>query len=89
MIADLYDSLTCRVRKLKCDEAKPFCGNCTKASRDCVFTERAVFRNIEVQSFSGPDESCVEDHVWLEVPKDRKLHPMELISDSLADNTPQ
>ena len=29
--------MTCRSRRLKCDETKPNCGQCIKASRDCVF----------------------------------------------------
>ncbi|KAJ5329337.1 hypothetical protein N7452_009727 [Penicillium brevicompactum] len=42
--------MTCRGRKLKCDEAKPVCGPCVKADRECRFEERCIFRNQNVPS---------------------------------------
>ncbi|OQD87465.1 hypothetical protein PENANT_c005G00356 [Penicillium antarcticum] len=74
--------LTCRGRKLKCDEAKPICGPCNKASRECKFDQRCIFRS---QTFStlkprhkrragsrGNDTSNVldEGQTWVEVPHD-------------------
>ncbi|KAJ3534048.1 hypothetical protein NM208_g7708 [Fusarium decemcellulare] len=35
---------TCRLRKLKCNEAKPICGQCAKSARPCSYDERPVFR---------------------------------------------
>lgn len=29
--------LTCRSRKVKCDEAKPSCSNCTRLKRNCIY----------------------------------------------------
>ena len=31
-----------RNRRIKCDESKPRCSNCTKAERDCVYSDRSV-----------------------------------------------
>ncbi|KAH8667148.1 hypothetical protein BGZ61DRAFT_592658 [Ilyonectria robusta] len=72
--------LTCRCRKLKCDEIKPVCGHCTKGSRDCNYTERSIFRSFEIRSPSKRKASDISDsphrqlsifegdHVWLDVP---------------------
>ena len=38
-------SLTCRQRKLKCDELKPVCGQCTKANRNCQPSDTITFRH--------------------------------------------
>ncbi|KAL5356721.1 hypothetical protein BJX96DRAFT_162637 [Aspergillus floccosus] len=38
-------SLTCRTRKLKCDEQKPECSQCRKGSRVCRPSEGIVFRH--------------------------------------------
>ncbi|PGH32503.1 hypothetical protein GX50_04677 [[Emmonsia] crescens] len=37
--------LTCRSRKLKCDEQQPQCSQCRKASRECRPSEGIVFRH--------------------------------------------
>ncbi|KIW26099.1 uncharacterized protein PV07_09226 [Cladophialophora immunda] len=42
---------TCRARKLKCDEAKPICGQCLKSHRDCVRSEPITFRHHQNSSF--------------------------------------
>lgn len=36
--------LTCRSRKVKCDEAQPACRNCTRLERQCVYQLRRVRR---------------------------------------------
>ncbi|OIW27838.1 hypothetical protein CONLIGDRAFT_452418 [Coniochaeta ligniaria NRRL 30616] len=36
--------LTCRSRRVKCDETRPVCGNCQKSNRDCVQEERQEAR---------------------------------------------
>ncbi|KAK7418423.1 hypothetical protein QQX98_003915 [Neonectria punicea] len=81
--------LTCRCRKLKCDEIKPVCGNCTKSSRDCSYAERSIFRNFEVRSpskrkasdIAGPEQRQLSifegDHVWLEIPAQLTFVPIE------------
>ncbi|KAH7129859.1 hypothetical protein B0J13DRAFT_563430 [Dactylonectria estremocensis] len=72
--------LTCRCRKLKCDEIKPICGHCAKGSRDCSYSERSIFRTFEIRSPSKRKASDAAqsphrqlsvfegDHVWLDVP---------------------
>ncbi|PWN54123.1 hypothetical protein IE53DRAFT_32278 [Violaceomyces palustris] len=35
--------LTCKRRKLKCDEEKPSCIRCRNASRECSYTEQSLF----------------------------------------------
>ncbi|ESZ93520.1 hypothetical protein SBOR_6101 [Sclerotinia borealis F-4128] len=47
---------TCRQRKLKCDEIKPECGQCRKASRQCVPSDGVVFRHQQNASMNGSDE---------------------------------
>ncbi|KAF2270802.1 hypothetical protein CC78DRAFT_610863 [Lojkania enalia] len=75
--------LTCRQRKLKCDEKKPRCGQCNKASRACVPSSGLVFRHQHNASMNGEDTSeknalrgfyaykntFDEDTVWLDIPK--------------------
>ncbi|KAI1751976.1 hypothetical protein F4782DRAFT_164892 [Xylaria castorea] len=71
--------LTCRHRKVKCDEARPDCGPCTKSSRKCEYVERTVFRNFEGYTPSKrkqhgktrPSSKPVlrEEQTWLDVPR--------------------
>ncbi|EMT72498.1 hypothetical protein NOF04DRAFT_13942 [Fusarium oxysporum II5] len=44
---------TCRIRKIKCDEAKPFCEKCVKTGRKCDGYE-SVFRPFSSQVPSTP-----------------------------------
>ncbi|KAL4931275.1 putative C6 finger domain protein [Aspergillus undulatus] len=38
--------LTCRQRRIKCDEEKPVCKNCTKSKRECKgYAQRLIFKN--------------------------------------------
>lgn len=75
--------MTCRARKLKCDEAKPVCGHCIKSDRECKFEERFIFRNQNVpspkrrkrsagarQNGEKVDES--DDRTWVEIPPERE-----------------
>lgn len=79
-------SLTCKGRKLKCDEAKPTCGKCIKASRDCVYGDRSIFRSQEIGSTPGrkrrkrdrrgSEPTLIEENrTWVEVPTERKCQP--------------
>lgn len=75
-------SLTCRQRKLKCDEKKPTCGQCFKAARQCILSSGIVFRHQHNASMNGDDSSDErtlkgfyaykntfdDDTVWLETP---------------------
>ncbi|KAH8681396.1 hypothetical protein BX600DRAFT_505090 [Xylariales sp. PMI_506] len=41
--------LTCRKRRIKCDEARPTCGNCIKSKRQCEgYNPRVVFKEPHV-----------------------------------------
>ncbi|KAE9379587.1 hypothetical protein N431DRAFT_159847 [Stipitochalara longipes BDJ] len=77
--------LTCRQRKLKCDEEKPVCGQCRKGTRECQPSDGVVFRHQQNASMNGSGEvedgsgklagfyayrnSFNEHNVWVEVPK--------------------
>ncbi|KAF7559655.1 hypothetical protein G7046_g4488 [Stylonectria norvegica] len=38
--------LTCRKRRIKCDEARPICNNCIKSKRQCEgYSQRVVFKD--------------------------------------------
>ncbi|KAG4027485.1 hypothetical protein MFRU_029g00090 [Monilinia fructicola] len=47
---------TCRQRKLKCDEIKPECGQCRKASRQCIPSDGVVFRHQQNASMNGSED---------------------------------
>lgn len=51
-----YYSQTCRQRKLKCDEIKPECGQCRKASRQCIPSDGVVFRHQQNASMNGSED---------------------------------
>ncbi|KAF2199617.1 hypothetical protein GQ43DRAFT_450135 [Delitschia confertaspora ATCC 74209] len=75
--------LTCRHRKLKCDEKKPICGQCTKANRECVPSSGIVFRHQHNASMNGDgfeDENNLKgfyaykdtfdgNTIWVDIPK--------------------
>ncbi|KAF2132349.1 hypothetical protein P153DRAFT_421311 [Dothidotthia symphoricarpi CBS 119687] len=75
--------LTCRQRKLKCDEKKPVCGQCTKASRECIPSSGIVFRHQHNASMNGDDSgdenslkgfyayknTFENDTIWLDIPR--------------------
>ncbi|CAG8981908.1 hypothetical protein HYALB_00009163 [Hymenoscyphus albidus] len=52
--------ITCRSRKLKCDESKPICGQCKKGSRECQPSEGIAFRHQQNASMNG-NAGDVED----------------------------
>ncbi|KZM19632.1 uncharacterized protein EKO05_0004372 [Ascochyta rabiei] len=75
--------LTCRQRKLKCDEKKPVCGQCIKASRECIPSSGIVFRHQHNASMNGEDSgdenslkgfysyknTFEDDAIWLDIPR--------------------
>lgn len=76
-------SITCRQRKLKCDEQKPRCGPCVRASRECVPSTGIVFRHQQNASMNGGGEESAsslkgfyaykntfdEGSIWVDIPK--------------------
>ena len=79
------NSLTCRQRKLKCDEQKPVCSQCLKASRECRPSDGIVFRHHQNASMNSASKKSGRESnlggfysykntfdknsVWLEIPK--------------------
>ncbi|KAL8638064.1 MAG: hypothetical protein Q9228_004743 [Teloschistes exilis] len=72
--------LTCRGRKLKCNEEKPVCGQCSKAKRECRPCDGVVFRHQQNASMNSADgrnlnsfyaykNTFDSDSVWLDIPK--------------------
>ncbi|KAL8728283.1 MAG: hypothetical protein Q9181_005398 [Wetmoreana brouardii] len=72
--------LTCRSRKLKCDEQKPTCGQCAKAKRPCRPCDSVVFRHQQNASLNSADarnlnsfyaykDTFDDDSVWLDIPR--------------------
>ncbi|KAL8686391.1 MAG: hypothetical protein Q9218_007139 [Villophora microphyllina] len=72
--------LTCRGRKLKCDEEKPVCGQCKKAKKECRPCDGVVFRHQQNASMNSADgrklnsfyaykNTFDSDSVWLDIPK--------------------
>ncbi|KAJ7163593.1 hypothetical protein C8R43DRAFT_947025 [Mycena crocata] len=47
--------LTCRVKKIKCDEAKPSCMRCTHGQRDCTWPEGVPARKRAPSVKDSPD----------------------------------
>ncbi|KAK4231306.1 fungal transcriptional regulatory-like protein [Podospora fimiseda] len=46
--------LTCRRRRIKCDEGKPTCGNCIKSKRECEgYNQRIVFKDNSMGVFTS------------------------------------
>ncbi|KAI9786072.1 MAG: hypothetical protein M1816_008100 [Peltula sp. TS41687] len=45
--------LTCRQRKLKCDEQKPVCGPCGRGRRECQPSSGVIFRHQQNASMNG------------------------------------
>ncbi|KAL2867132.1 uncharacterized protein BJX67DRAFT_104863 [Aspergillus lucknowensis] len=53
--------LTCRTRKLKCDEQKPVCSQCLKGGRECRPSEGIVFRHQQNASMNEATEDSSSD----------------------------
>ena len=86
--ADQEHSLTCRGRKLKCDEQKPVCGQCQKGTRPCQFDPGLIFRHQQNPSMNqdsaadGLDDNLKNffkysdtfdtDTIWVDIPKQSK-----------------
>ncbi|KAJ5331534.1 hypothetical protein N7476_001317 [Penicillium atrosanguineum] len=80
--------LTCKGRKLKCDEAKPACGNCNKASRECTYGESSIFRSQKIGSTPGRKRrkrnlrenvppTIEESPTWVDVPTELSFVQIE------------
>ncbi|RBQ79567.1 hypothetical protein FVER14953_11968 [Fusarium verticillioides] len=96
----MRQSQTCRSRKLKCDEAKPVCGACSKSSRECSYSKRSVFRPFKsyarkrsrsevVEDFDAIDTSDAYEagHVWVNVPDEHPYEEQDSIRIEYPDET--
>ncbi|RMD40798.1 hypothetical protein DV735_g4334, partial [Chaetothyriales sp. CBS 134920] len=59
--------LTCRKRRIKCDEEKPFCKNCIKSKRECAgYIQPLVYKQHHYSGFpippDGPDGHPIPHH---------------------------
>ncbi|KAF9893503.1 hypothetical protein FE257_010815 [Aspergillus nanangensis] len=71
-------SVTCKQRKLKCDEKKPICGPCSKALRTCEYVSGAEFRHFEAPTPTRSGSEQIEGNVWVDVPRQRTVIFMNL-----------
>ncbi|TLD21249.1 hypothetical protein PspLS_08987 [Pyricularia sp. CBS 133598] len=46
--------LTCRKRRIKCDEQKPTCNNCIKSKRQCTYGSQRVIFKEPISAYGGP-----------------------------------
>ncbi|KAI6350877.1 hypothetical protein MCOR25_010313 [Pyricularia grisea] len=46
--------LTCRKRRIKCDEQKPTCNNCIKSKRQCIYGSQRVIFKEPISAYGGP-----------------------------------
>ncbi|OJJ96060.1 hypothetical protein ASPACDRAFT_126334 [Aspergillus aculeatus ATCC 16872] len=66
-----FGCVTCRQRKVKCDEARPICGPCVKASRNCVFSSNCIFRHSNVNDLyrdAGSGWYPGSPQIWVPIP---------------------
>ena len=89
-------SLTCRQRKLKCDETKPVCGQCQKANRLCQASTGITFRHQHNASMNSTTDggnalngfyaykNTFDDKTtWVAIPKDLTFYN---ITDPYSDD---
>ncbi|KAH6676863.1 hypothetical protein F5X68DRAFT_139772 [Plectosphaerella plurivora] len=79
--------ITCRHRRVKCDEKKPQCGQCSKSSRSCVYTRPKAPRRTDRNSPRSPaqDEAGCHEQFSLAVsgiPDTPTLDNLPYLSDS-------
>lgn len=73
---NIQSSVTCRQRKVKCNEERPICGPCAKSSRDCVFSD-CIFRHYSASDLAANERGFPYPEgrqTWVKIPSDRKLY---------------
>lgn len=56
---------TCRTRKVKCDEGRPVCGQCTRLGHNCDYSPRLAFRDDTPRVLERmQDVTIVPSSVW-------------------------
>ena len=63
---------TCRTRKVKCDEGRPICGQCTRLGHTCDYSARLSFREDtgRIRERMQKDVNVLGSPVW-----DRQSYP--------------
>lgn len=88
--------MTCRTRKLKCDEAKPVCANCQKGNRECVPADTITFRHQQNPSLDGVKgignfyqykDTYRSGQYWVPIPQD--LRYVYIINPYAPDPEPE
>ena len=79
-------SLTCRKRRVKCDEVRPNCKNCERVDRECIYAEKAsVPRRPRALSVRKPDEDPNANHT---VPSNSEAEPGGSIPENELSSQP-
>ncbi|KAJ3572584.1 hypothetical protein NPX13_g4999 [Xylaria arbuscula] len=80
--------ITCRKKKIKCDEGRPRCGQCRKGARECEGYDRStIFRNSFADNFAVTpnfgdqgviqiDSQPVRDVAWVPADESRRDKPL-------------
>lgn len=56
---------TCRTRKVKCDEGRPVCGQCTRLGHNCDYSPRLSFRDDTPRVVERmQDVTVVSSSIW-------------------------
>ena len=60
--------LTCRSRKVRCDEMRPICKNCTRLKRPCVYKPRKGQQPSATRTVPSPENATPNESVHVLVP---------------------
>ncbi|KAG9828365.1 hypothetical protein KCU68_g14165, partial [Aureobasidium melanogenum] len=67
--------LTCRKRRIKCDEGKPVCKNCMKSKRQCEgYNQRVVFKPADFQYLPHGGATITFDAGLTGIPNEHSHH---------------
>lgn len=67
--------LTCRKRRIKCDEGKPICKNCQKSKRQCEgYNQRVVFKPADFQYLPHGGATITFDAGMTGIPTENNHH---------------
>ncbi|OJI90096.1 hypothetical protein ASPTUDRAFT_212263 [Aspergillus tubingensis CBS 134.48] len=73
-----FGCVTCRQRKVKCNEERPICGPCAKSSRDCVFSDCILFRHYSASDLDVNEREFSYSEgrqTWVKIPSDPNTSP--------------
>lgn len=64
----------CKRRKMKCDESKPFCHNCSRLNKTCIYEVKSKFKfELVGQNSQSPEHDISEEHKELDSTTNSKL----------------